>query len=803
MLHKRIHLFIFALLVLVVATGFVSAANDNTTTGGCEVEETQAETSNEITSADTVIDESKSITKKTGSGDAELKGASSTDNTLDLNVTVRNVSIDLVTDSGNEVAITRNITTVNGRPDVKKLGVDYAYADEEGVYTILGSEIRRVMKLDSYCQQIYGFTPKYTFFRAVGSNTKYVISRQKWNVIARSLNSYHVNQGYNAVNTPYALTVNLSGQSRHYCVYYDAQEWINGEQYTCGPTAMSMISQALNCFASERKLALTYATTSRDGTDENLIIKYSPLVHMKLTNINNTASAVKTALNSGKMIFWHIRGHYMCVIGYNKDNNRFLCLNPSGPSHNIAAVQWATWTEMMNTDRPLKEHGFMAVTPYWNLTGIDKTHAKYYYYNMGGKYTVQPNSEYCNNKIGTVMKVTVDQPSNIPTKTNKTVLIVKSGINNFNSIQKGSISFYLNNKSIGSSAIRDGVAGMNYTLPAYAPNALTLTACYSQGNNGQYSVLVSFKRYPSGKSYYNYTKFKGKDSLELDDITAKKADNITFTAYVFDRNNNPVNTGKVVFKLNGKTFKQGNDAIKVKVVNGIAKLNYTVPAYSAKKYILTAVYANDTTRLESNAILTIQKLETKIVDAKIVEYPNGHYLLAKVVDKYGCDVERDTKVSVKINGKTVVNKVKLSGGSLNILLDLSVYRNGVHNVTILAGENGVYKFSSQNITFSKTGDSYALEPTSIVDLKTQQFSDKLNIVARIVDSGNNPVGVDVKLSVKLNSRTILNKAKVSNGLINVTVDVSSFDAGNYRLMLVAGSAGIYQSTTLERNVSIS
>ncbi|MBQ5912506.1 MAG: hypothetical protein IIW93_05360, partial [Bacteroidaceae bacterium] len=61
-------------------------------------------------------------------------------------------------------------TTVNGKPDVTKLGVDYAYADENGVYTILGSEIRRVMKLDSYCQQVYGYVPKYTFFRKEGSN---------------------------------------------------------------------------------------------------------------------------------------------------------------------------------------------------------------------------------------------------------------------------------------------------------------------------------------------------------------------------------------------------------------------------------------------------------------------------------------------------------------------------------------------------------------------------------------------------------------------------------------------------------
>ena len=295
-------------------------------------------------------------------------------------------------DTGNESVLNNNFAT-NDKPDISKLGSDYRYADENGIYTITSDEIHRVMKLDSYCQQVYGYTPKYTFFRAEGSNIKYVISRQKWNVIARALNGYHVLQGFSSVNSPYALMIDLTNTSRNYPIFYDSQEYINGYRYTCGPTSMSMISQGLNCYSSEKKLADVYSTTAKSGTSESVIISRSPSVHMLLTNIANTKDAVKNALISGNMIYWHIKGHYMCIVGYNSVTDKFLCLNPSGPSHYIGKAQWATWSQVMNTDKGLKEKGFMKVSAYWSLSDSDKIITSNYYYNMGGKFSVPPNSE--------------------------------------------------------------------------------------------------------------------------------------------------------------------------------------------------------------------------------------------------------------------------------------------------------------------------------------------------------------------------------------------------------------------------
>ena len=298
-------------------------------------------------------------------------------------------------DSGNEIILKKIITT-SEKPDVEALGDDYQYVDDDGTYTITSSEILRVQRLDSLCQQIYGFMPKYTFFREEGSNIKYVIERSKWNVISRALNKYHVNKGFTAVNPPHALRITLKDKIRYYPVYYDSQEVIGGVRYTCGPTAMSMISQGLNKYNSERKLSNVYKTTRSEGTYESNIIKYSPSVNMTLIDIPDSKSAVISSIQSGAMVLWHIRGHYMNVIGYNSANDKFLCLNPSGPSHNIEAVQWASWNTMMKTDRPLKGYGFMKVVPKWYITSSLNSQVKNYYMNMGGKYTTPNNSEKLN-----------------------------------------------------------------------------------------------------------------------------------------------------------------------------------------------------------------------------------------------------------------------------------------------------------------------------------------------------------------------------------------------------------------------
>ncbi|MBO7719651.1 MAG: Ig-like domain repeat protein [Methanosphaera sp.] len=90
-------------------------------------------------------------------------------------------------------------------------------------------------------------------------------------------------------------------------------------------------------------------------------------------------------------------------------------------------------------------------------------------------------------------------------------------------------------------------------------------------------------------------------------ITATQGQNITINIQV-TQDQNPVNTGKIIIKINGKTIKDANGkVIFAKVTNGIASIEYTLPeSMKAKDYTLTAIYTSiDNEKIETTKILTV------------------------------------------------------------------------------------------------------------------------------------------------------------------------------------------------------
>ncbi|MDO5825880.1 MAG: hypothetical protein Q4Q22_05830 [Methanosphaera sp.] len=118
-----------------------------------------------------------------------------------------------------------------------------------------------------------------------------------------------------------------------------------------------------------------------------------------------------------------------------------------------------------------------------------------------------------------------------------------------------------------------------------------------------------------------------KVTMTLNDITTKAGETITITATVKDFDEN-MNTGKVVFKINGKTIKDANGkVIYTQVEDGIASCDYTIPeSMKTRNYTLTAVFtAANFNRTEANAQLTI---EDKQADDSIIVINNNN------VDQY-------------------------------------------------------------------------------------------------------------------------------------------------------------------------
>jgi len=146
--------------------------------------------------------------------------------------------------------------------------------------------------------------------------------------------------------------------------------------------------------------------------------------------------------------------------------------------------------------------------------------------------------------------------------------------------------------------------------------------------------------------------------ITIDELELKAGENTTITARVTDENQNNINTGKVVFKVNGKTLKDSaGKVIYAKVVDGIATVVYEVPmTMSGKTLNITAVYSgsskNDkqivTTEVSVDEVqptLSITPFEEAVTTGSTIT------LKAKIA-------QADTsitngKIVFKINGKTV------------------------------------------------------------------------------------------------------------------------------------------------------
>ena len=149
--------------------------------------------------------------------------------------------------------------------------------------------------------------------------------------------------------------------------------------------------------------------------------------------------------------------------------------------------------------------------------------------------------------------------------------------------------------------------------------------------------------------------------IVLETINAQVGDTINLKAYVYDIYGNPINTGRVVFKINGKTIKDTNgNIIYTTVKDGIATIeNYTVPANWFKiKSVLNVVYGGTSTYKQTRTNNTIpmnitKKTATMTMTTNTTTAKPGQTI--KITVKI---TEKDTNVNegrvlFKVNGKTM------------------------------------------------------------------------------------------------------------------------------------------------------
>ena len=149
--------------------------------------------------------------------------------------------------------------------------------------------------------------------------------------------------------------------------------------------------------------------------------------------------------------------------------------------------------------------------------------------------------------------------------------------------------------------------------------------------------------------------------IVLETINAQVGDTINLKAYVYDIYGNPINTGRVVFKINGKTIKDTNgNIIYATVKEGIATIeNYTVPANWFKiKSVLNVVYGGTSTYEQTRTNNTIpmnitKKTATMTMTTNTTTTKPGETIkiTVKITEK-DANVN-EGRVLFKVNGKTM------------------------------------------------------------------------------------------------------------------------------------------------------
>ena len=182
--------------------------------------------------------------------------------------------------------------------------------------------------------------------------------------------------------------------------------------------------------------------------------------------------------------------------------------------------------------------------------------------------------------------------------------------------------------------------------------------------------------------------------------TVKPGDTLKLIAHV-TKDGVDITGGQLGFKIDGLTL---NDSENNKVFNpedGLAILEYKVPdTLSAGTRTLSAVYSSKkygTERL--NSTLTMNKLNTHIEVQPLYTTSDTPTIQAQILDDNNQLINKKTSIVIKINGKSY--SIKNSDGIINYKVPTSLSK-GLHQITIITGENGKYLSSRVNTVIIRT-----------------------------------------------------------------------------------------------------
>lgn len=193
--------------------------------------------------------------------------------------------------------------------------------------------------------------------------------------------------------------------------------------------------------------------------------------------------------------------------------------------------------------------------------------------------------------------------------------------------------------------------------------------------------------------------------------TVKQNTNITFTVKIADitpnAENRTINTGRVIFKINGKTIKDDDGNIVFSdIINNTATYTYHIPQGMAsvdknntlRNYTVEAVYADKIYQETKNTtVFHVEKsdISIDINNVSVSKTDKTMNVTAKILDYQGNFVVGTNKICLKVNGVTLKDEnnqtiyYTINNGVID-LKNIIIPVKNVNNITIVTGDRQAY-----------------------------------------------------------------------------------------------------------------
>lgn len=261
---------------------------------------------------------------------------------------------------------------------------------------------------------------------------------------------------------------------------------------------------------------------------------------------------------------------------------------------------------------------------------------------------------------------------------------------NFTENITGKVTIKVNsNTIINKERLKDGFLVIDYDIPTiWKLKSYPVLVMMKTNNNLLFNENMTLnipKRDVDLRVYVNSSSFKAGKNIQ---IVAE-----------INLGNKTVDNGKVAFKINGKTIKTN-----VKVVNGTAILNYTLPSnFSPKNYTISVVYSGDENKnsVTNSTNITLEKQNVHINLDKEIKLLSGTHIEMTVglLDENDLFITNG-KVCYKINYKTLATNITVPDGIFTFEYDTpNVDNTTIQTFTVKYSGSSKYNPAEYDVKF--------------------------------------------------------------------------------------------------------